>query len=478
MQNAQASTLNQEKKYVPLKEMIVFFIGTFLLTNLQGVVNTYRQAYFTDVIGLEARTVSIINFVTTIASFALSFIFTMVIDRAPKPGKSKFKGLVKIWTIPMAVAAVLHFYTPEFILSSEALVFIYMIGIGLVYSVTNQLASQINSIAVVISPNLKERDTALTFRGIVNAVGNSAPLVVIIVVGLFTKDEGLKYIILSILCSFVAVIFMLLAAGMVKERVTYSPQKQNPLMGFADVIKNKYARIVLFSEFLKNFRTLASYMGIYLAAALLGSKDKFLLLGLPTGVGTFVGMLIVKAFLKKFNAKQIYIASGVYSILANTLAFIVGYIYFQGGPAILQWIFVACLFLVGLQFGASNLLPTMFQADILEDMELMTHKRLDATLGFVIGIGSTISGAIAKALAPEILYGETSLNLIGYIPPVNDVYFDQSMKTKVTLLFFYTIVHGIFMFLGGLPFFTYKLTGKKKDDIHEAVLAYRANLEE
>ena len=34
------------------------------------------------------------------------------------------------------------------------------------------------------------------------------------------------------------------------------------------------------------------------------------------------------------------------------------------------------------------------------------------------------------------------------------------------------------MFLAGVPFFTYKLTGKKKEEIHEAVLAKRAELQE
>ncbi len=32
------------------------------------------------------------------------------------------------------------------------------------------------------------------------------------------------------------------------------------------------------------------------------------------------------------------------------------------------------------------------------------------------------------------------------------------------------------MFLAGAPFFTYKLTGKKKEDVHNAVLAQRERL--
>ena len=44
-------------------------------------------------------------------------------------------------------------------------------------------------------------------------------------------------------------------------------------------------------------------------------------------------------------------------------------------------------------------------------------------------------------------------------------------------VFFYTIVHGIMMFLAGVPFFFYKLTGKTKDEIHQKVLEQRAKTE-
>ena len=138
----------------------------------------------------------------------------------------------------------------------------------------------------------------------------------------------------------------------------------------------------------------------------------------------------------------------------------------------LQILFVVFLFLIGLQFGASNLLPTMFQADVLEDIELKTGKRLDASLPFVIGIGTMISGTIASALAPTILYG-TKVPIIEYVQAINGVAQEQSLHTKIMLLFFYTVVHGLMMFLAGVPFFFYKLKGKSKEDVHSAILEQR-----
>ena len=245
------------------------------------------------------------------------------------------------------------------------------------------------------------------------------------------------------------------------------------------MLGNKYAWTVIISETLKSFRNIATYMGVFMAGALLGDTDKFIWFGLPTGIGTAVGMLVINFLLKKFNSKILYIGSGIYSVTVNVVAFVIGYTYFRNPTSVLQIVFIVSLFLIGLQFGASNLLPSMFQADVLESLELQTGKRLDASLPFVIGIGTFASGTFANYLAPKILYDDPSIgwkSIIGYIPGLTDDT-AQSVDAKIKLLFFYTVFHGIMMFLAGVPFFFYKLTGKTKEEMHEQVMKNRETME-
>lgn len=472
------------QKQVPNKELIIFLMSTFFFTNMQGMVGNYRQAYLVNVLKLESDSVSLINLICSTTCFALSFFYTMVIDRAPKPGKSKFRPLVAAAAFPAALFTVLMFVTPQMPL---AMTIAYLVTVGVLHAAAIQFSGTINNIGVVMSQNNKERDKILSLRGISNAIANSAPLVVVLVLKAtkLINTEEFLYIISAALCAVVALVSMLFGVSMVRERVAYSSKRENPLLGFSDIIRNPYALLALLSEFLKNFRSIASYMGIFLAAALLGDTSKYILFGLPTGIGTFVGMMIVSALLKKFNSKQIYIASGCYSVLANTGAFFAGLNSFKHpDQAFSQVLFFVFLFLIGLQFGASNLLPSMFQADILEDLEVKTHKRLDASLAFVIGAGSTLSGIIGTALAPKILYGDGSF--IQYVRPVDQiidgvkqtVYLDQSFDTKVKLLLVYTIFHGVMMLLAGLPFLFYRLTGNRKEEIHEAAILYRDTLKD
>ncbi len=464
-----------EKKYVKTSEFILYLVAVFFYTNMTGMIGSYRNAYIVNVLRLTDSQASLYNTLISVIPFILNFFLAMYID-GRKVGKlGKFKPLGLIAAVPAGVLLVLTFITPKAL--SGTILMIYIVTIAVLWSIATSLGNSVNMVAIVMTPNMKERDNVISFRSIVSAVGNSAPLVILLVIGLIWKDnEGLQYIIGAGLCGVVGVIAMLLGMNAVHERVAYTAEKKNPLVGFKDILTNKYAWTIIISDTLKSFRNIATYLGPFLAAALLGSTSKFLLFGLPTGIGTAVGMLIINFLLKKFNSKVLYISSGIYSVIINVVAFAIGYTYFSSGNKALQIVFIIALFLIGLQFGASNLLPTMFQADVLEDIELKTGKRLDASLPFVIGIGTMISGTIANALAPRILYGDHSI--IQYIQPTdlvpNPV---QSTDTQIKMLFFYTVFHGLMMFLAGVPFFFYKLTGKTKEDMHNAVIEQRKQFE-
>lgn len=491
MNNTKAIQTQNEQKHVGKGEFIMYLMGVFFYTTMTGMVGGNRNAYLVNVLRLPEEQTSLFNLLTSIIPFVLNFFIVMYIDGRRMGKGGKFRPIAMLVAVPMAIVMMLSFWAPAGL--SGTILFIYIVTIAVLWSVFCTFGNSINMVANVMTPNLKERDQVLSFRSISSAVGNSAPVVIVLVIGLiWNKDntalieavtgtsirsvEGLQYIISAALCSVVGIITVLFGMKMVRERTVYTAEKKNPLLGFKDIVTNKYAWTIIVSEFLKSFRGIATYMEAFIAAAVLGDISKKILFVLPVGIGTAVGMLVINFLLKKFDARQLYIASGIYSLIANCAAFGIGYLYFTTGKGLLQVVFIIFLFLIGLQFGASNLLPSMFQADVLETIELKTGKRLDASFPFVIGIGTLISGTIASTVAPLILYGDGSI--IGYIQPTDLVPTPvQSLDTKVTLLFFYTIMHGIMMFLAGVPFFFYKLTGKTKEDFHEALLQKRAEME-
>ncbi len=472
---ASAVRANEKGSNVKTYEFVMYVVSVFFYTMMTGMMASYRNEYFVNSLNLSSDQISLFNVLTSVIPFVINFFLVMYIDGRKAGKMGKFRPLVMAVSIPMAILLIITFLVPSALTveSRHTILMVYITALAIGWAVCNTFGNCINMVAVVMTPNLKERDKVMSFRSISSAVGNSAPLAVVFVLNLFIDEIRYQYIVCAALCGVLGVITMLLGMKAITERTVYTSEKKNPLIGFKDVIVNRHAWIIVISDFLKTFRNLATYVGIFLCAALLGSPSKFLLFGLPTGIGTAVGMLVINFLLKKFNSKILYIASGVYSIIANILAFTVGYIYFKNPSSVLQILFVVFLFLIGLQFGASNLLPTMFQADALEEIELATGKRLDASLGFVISIGTLISGTIANALAPKLLLNDSSISIIHYVQAVAGVYPEQELSTKIMLLFFYTIVHGVMMFLAGVPYFFWDLTGKKKEDMHSALISYR-----
>ena len=461
------SNADPNKKHVKTPEFIFYLAGVFFYTTMTGVVGANRNAYLTNVLRINDYNEnyhSWFNTIITITPFVLNFFITLYIDGRRTGKKGKFRPIMFLIIIPMSIIMMLTFVTPPQF--TGTIMFIYIVTIALSWSVMCSFGNVINMLPNVMTPNMRERDQVLSLRSFASAVGNSAPMLFLLIIGLIWKNnEGLQYIICAAFCGVLGIITVLLGMSMVRERIPYSAKKQNPVLGLKDIIKNKHAHVVILSEFLKSFRGISTFMEGYLAIVLIGDPSKKIFVLLPVGIGTAVGMLVINALLKKFNARVLYIASGIYSVCANIVAFTIGYFYFTTDSKPLMFVFIACLFLIGLQFGASNLLPLMFQADVLEDLELKTGKRLDASLPYVIGLGTTISGAIAGYVAPKILDNVVNYDFVDGVV--------SSGTNKIALLFFYTIVHGLMMFLAGVPFFFYKLTGKEKERIHNEVLAMR-----
>lgn len=459
-----------DKKQVKVPEFILYLAGVFFYTTMTGVVGANRNTYLTNVLRINDYNEnyhSMFNAIITIVPFVLNFFITLYIDGRRAGKRGKFRPIMLVIIIPMSIIMMLTFITPPQF--TGTIMFIYIVTVALLWSVMCSFGNVINMLPNVMTSNMKERDQVLSFRSFASAVGNSAPMLFLLIIGMIWKNnEGLQYIICSAFCGVLGILTVLLGMNTVRERIAYSTQKKNPLLGFKDILKNKHAHVVILSEFLKNFRGISTFMEGYLAIVLIGDPSKKIFILLPVGIGTAVGMLVINALLKKFNARVLYIASGIYSVCANIVAFTVGYFYFTTDSKPLMFVFIACLFLIGLQFGASNLLPLMFQADVLEDLELKTGKRLDASLPFVIGLGTTISGAVASYFGPKLLDNVVHYDFVdGVVSPGTN---------KVALLFLYTIVHGLMMFLAGVPFFTYKLTGKEKERIHNEVLEMREKL--
>lgn len=229
-----------DKKNVKPAEFIWYLIAVFFYTNMTGFVGQYRNVFLVDVVQISNKQSSLFNVITSIVPYILNFFIVMYIDGRNIGKKGKFRPLIMLAAIPMGILLFLSFWVPKGI--SGALLMIYIITVAILWSVTNTFGGTINNLAVVMTPNLKERDTIMSFRGIVSAVGNSASLVIIVVLNIIWKDnQALQFIVCAAMSGVLGIITMLTGMNIARERITYDNEKKNPIAGFGDILKNKYA---------------------------------------------------------------------------------------------------------------------------------------------------------------------------------------------------------------------------------------------
>ncbi len=469
--------LDSTKTHISKYELYSYVLGTGFYSMFIGMITNYKNDYVNNIIKLNETNQQILNVIVALVGFAVGFgIMTFIDNFHGKRGK--FRPIALISAIPMGLFGFLMFYTP-FSDANTLLAMFYLVAVNVIYNGLVTLTATANSVAIVMTPNEKERNSLLSTNGFFSSIMSSAPLVIILIFGFFQYkydengnvtsgyySKNTMYIIASALCAILYVAFIANAMLKVKERVPYNNKKNSPLDGITHVVKNKNFWFLTLTNAIREVRLLGMGFGIFVAGALLGDTSKYILIGLPTGIGTVISMLIVKKLIKKMDPIKVYTIFGIYSMLANTLAFFIAYIYFKQGGVGWQIAFIASLFLIGLQFGSSNLLPNIFNADVLNEIELQSGgKRLEGTVTFSATIVTTIMTVITGIFTPTIL-----LKVCKY-QQGTDI---QSQSTKIKLVFFYTIFVGLCFILSLLPMLGYRLTTKKRDAINKQLETLRA----
>ena len=117
-----------------------------------------------------------------VVPFVLNFFIAMYIDGRKVGKQGKFRPVVTLIAIPLAILMLLSFWAPKAL--TGTLLMIYIVTVAILWGASTTFGNTVNMLAVVMTPNLEERDSVMSFRGIASAVGNSAPLVIVAVIGI------------------------------------------------------------------------------------------------------------------------------------------------------------------------------------------------------------------------------------------------------------------------------------------------------
>ena len=384
-------------------------------------------------------------------------------------------GKIRPWigfgVIPMAIVAMLVFIAPKTGNYKLAVAWMFII-----YSLYTAAACAVESPAgcfgACCTPNPEERGDAISIASIFKAIGQSGGMAVLPAVGFAMKaimgkqqyktaeGQGLDLVISTAVCALGCVLFTMIFFPNNRERVPYTEEKVSLKESLKFVFTNKNLLMVSLTKFTGFGRGVYSTVSLYIAVYLLGSKDLKIALLLPMGIGTAVGMLIVKKLLKMLDTKKVYIVCCLYGALSLTVLFLVskaiGFV-----PKELTIPFLIINFFVGLQHGNTNLTPNVMIADCVDEIEWKTGKRQEGLCYAGFGFFSKVAAALTKSFGPALVVWA------GYVTSTNAniAYATQSQTTLNRFLMIYTIIPAIFVLGQMIPIFFYDLNGKKRDMI-------------
>lgn len=483
----------ENKKHIPKKELWMFGIAALGQGMIYAIMSSYISDFYINVLQVPLLFVLLLMLLARVWDAINDPIMGMVVDRV-NTRWGKMKPYVLFTAIPIAVLTFFMFFDPGFS-DSGTMVYAAIIYVlwGMIYT-----ASDVPywSLPNVMTPNPKERATTISFGRTLNGVGSALPMLMFTVLGFLlpalsskkgVELEKLKYMIMAIVASGLGIVLFINSYFHVKERVLVPNTKGKKKPGEPSVLKRiftcKPLMLVVLMGILSSGRYMmqaaaihvaryAFYIGPDLATAAdpnAAIQQSITIVNIVftvcSAIGMFGSMLLMPAFYKKFNYKQIIFASCIGGFVASMITAALGAVSIYLNIGFLFYICIPFIIIQCIPLGALNITAYAMVGDCLDFMEWKTGYR-DNALGsacqsFVNKLGNALATTFIIAMYMIINLNPTDMYSKEAVVPATELLKSQ----RFSMFMLVSVIPGISLLLCSIPIFFYDLTGAKKERI-------------
>ncbi|MBE6802800.1 MAG: hypothetical protein E7530_07930 [Ruminococcaceae bacterium] len=518
------------KKYVPKNEVRAYAIAALGQGLVYSCMSSYITDYYMNVLSLNAMFVIMLMLLARVWDAINDPMMGMLVDRrSTKFGRMRPYPLIT--AIPIAALTILMFVNPGFDTQNKSIwlyVFVAAVYViwGMVYT-----ASDVPfwSMPNVMTPNPKERGNLISYGKTVGGIGSAVTVALPIIMGLLytsffsymSEDEFdvFKYAVMAISMAAIGMPLFTLSTFKTKERIQI-PDAQKKAPGEPGTLKRiftcKPLMLVVLSGVLSFGRYMlqaaaphvARYSGLYVTfepiIAFFKGKLSFidmftilskvekgtefaslaisteadyikntstvaLVIQICAAVGMFGAMLFLPKLYKKFEYKQIMIASCIGGFIASCITIFVGW-------TTKNLVFCIPFMLISsIPLGVINNVSFAMVCDCLDFMEWKTGFRNtglgSACQSFVNKIGNAFATVMIIGMYMIIDLDVATLN--SKAESIVDFAMNLEPIQNFGMFSLVTIVPGLSLLLCAIPLFFYDLTGKKKEKIFSELAVLR-----
>lgn len=412
-------------------EKVGYSLGDLAANLVFQTLITYLAYFYTDIYGLGTRHASVILLVVgLVAGFGFNPLIGALADRT-RSRWGKFRPWI-VWTaVPLGVAALLAFSTPDFSYKGKVIYAVVTYTLLLLLYAANNLPY--SALSGVLTGDMKERNSLSAYRFVAVMFAQFFVQVfmlpIIVTAGGGNKAAGIEIVMTWL--AVIGMIMLLITFFTTRERIVPKPEQKSSLKeDLGDLLKNKPWMIMLLLTTLV-FITLAMKGGAYvyyfenyvdresLTGFVSPILNGFSSLGInffgedpvSAGFGLFnaggiifmiIGIGLSKPLADKYGKRDVF---GI-ALFISTL-FILAFYFFSSESVALMF---TSQVLHGFSYGVTIPLLWAMIADVADYSEWKNNRRATAIIFSAMMVGLKIGLTLGSALLTWIL------GLFDYVP--------------------------------------------------------------
>lgn len=491
----QAST--SDRRYLRPKEIAGYLLTSFGQKNLSQYVNAFRQFFAISFLGMSGSTYGIIMFIESIYDAVDDSISGLIIDRT-RTRWGRLRPWLIIPTPFWAIAMIMLFTTPSFlvhewqkIIWTIVAIFVYNLGMSYFGAWTIMLYN--------ITPNNNERDNLIATSKFTELFGVFLPSIASMCVGFLpglTKNAiGMQdvYTGFAVAIGVIAAFTAFFGFYAMRERVPLASREQMKEVGviesFKNVFKNRPMFILVLSGFFNGFKSVGASSESFYWMHNSKNVGHGSIAGLFTGIPNYIMVPLAPKLIRRFGAKKVAVASGIFAGIAYAGTFLIGLIGmnkasdsrgflvdWDGGNTIVNLaILTLCLTICGLPNQLMNVAGAVLQGDVYDYSEWKTGMRNEALVQTVQNYFGKAANSITQLLSGVVI------SAVGYVAHKDEFGNIVPESNENTLMGFWAIfclMPAIARFLYGVTLMFFNVDGDfKKQMLAELEVKRRERLQ-
>lgn len=431
--------MNNQPQKISVIEKVGYSLGDLAANLVFQTLVTYLAYFYTDIYGLKAEDASVITLIVgLIAGFGFNPMVGALADRTSTKW-GKFRPWVLFTAVPLGLAALLAFSTPDFTYKGKMIYAAATYSLLLLLYAANNLPYA--ALSGVITGDMGERNSISSYRFVAVMFAQFFVQVfmlpIILSVGHGDKAAGIETVMTWL--AVIGSVMLLITFFTTKERIIPKPEQKSTLKeDLKDIFQNR-PWIIMLTVTAFIFITLAMKGGAYvyyfnnyvdetslksfispitsffnsIGMNFFGEDPKSAGFGLFNAGGIImmiIGITFSKRFADKYGKRDTFIAS----LFISTL-FVLFFIFYP--PKAVGIMFLSQI-LHGFFYGISTPLLWAMIADVADYSEWKNNRRATAIIFSAMMVGLKVGLSIGSSLVALIIgkYGyistEGSVNVI------------------------------------------------------------------